>query len=189
MDIATIGVFMVCFTFFNSFVGSVFWYLFNDVVPEHLLARFMSLFRLVSLATASVYKFFIFRYAGTHSTEIMVGISLLYFFGFGLMCLMVKEGQYPPAPAYVDGQADAFSAIKTFAQECLTLPHYWYIFLISIFGSFGGAAGVVHALLLRVDRHEPGANRPDHRHAEHRRRRADPRLRAGWRTASTRCGS
>ena len=141
VDIATIGVFMVCFAFFNSFVGSVFWYLFNDVVPEHLLARFMSLFRLVSLATASGYQFFIFKYAGTHSTEILVGISLLYFFGFGLMCVMVKEGRYPPAPAYVDGRAGFFSAIKTFARECLTLPHYWYIFLISTFGSFGGAAG------------------------------------------------
>ena len=116
---------MVCFTFFNSFVGSVFWYLFNDVVPEHLLARFMSLFRLVSLLTASVYNFFIFRHAGTHSTQILSGISLLYFFGFGLMCLKVKEGKYPPAPAYVDGQGGGFSAIETFAQECLTLRHYW----------------------------------------------------------------
>ncbi len=142
VDIATIGFFMVCFAFFNSFVGSVFWYLFNDVVPEHLLARFMSLFRLVSLATASGYQFFIFQYAGTHSTEILVGISLLYFFGFGLMCFMVKEGEYPPAPAYVDGRANPLSAIKTFARECLTLPHYWYIFLISVFGAVSGAAGV-----------------------------------------------
>jgi MFS family permease len=142
VDIITIGVFMVCFSFFNSFVGAVFWYLFNDVVPEHLLARFMSLFRLVSLATAAGYQFFLFQYAGTHSTEILVGISLLYFFGFGLMCLMVKEGQYPPAPAYVDGRTNPLSAIKTFAKECLTLPHYWYVFLISIFGALTGAAAV-----------------------------------------------
>ncbi len=107
-----------------------------------LLARFMSLFRLVSLLTVSGYNFFIFQYAGTHSTEILVSISLLYFFGFGLMCLMVREGQYPPAPAYVNGRTDFFSAIQTFAKECLTLPHYWYIFLISMFGSLSGAAGM-----------------------------------------------
>ncbi len=142
LEIVTLGVFMVVFTFFNSFVGSVFWYLFNDVVPEHLLARFMSLFRLISLLTVSGYNFFIFQYAGTHSTLILVGISLLYFFGFGLMCLMVKEGQYPPASPYVDGSTGVFSAVKTFAAECLTLRHYWYIFLISMFGSLSGAAGV-----------------------------------------------
>ena len=27
---------------------------------------------------------------------IYCGTALLYFFGFGLMCLMIKEGQYPP---------------------------------------------------------------------------------------------
>ncbi len=74
--VVSIGVFMVAFSFFNTFLNSVFWYLFNDVVPEHLLARFMSWFRLVSMASASVYNFFIFQYAGTHSAEIIVGAGL-----------------------------------------------------------------------------------------------------------------
>ena len=142
VPIAVIGVFMVAFTFFNSFVGSVFWYLFNDVVPEHLLARFMSLFRLVSLLSASLYNLFVFQYAGAHSAEIMVGAGALYFFGFGLMCLNVKEGKYPPAPAYVDGRTSAVSAIKTFAQECLSLPHYWLVFLTTCFSVLAGSVGI-----------------------------------------------
>ena len=142
VPIVVIGVFMVAFTFFNSFVGSVFWYLFNDVVPEHLLARFMSLFRLVSLLSTSLYNLLVFQYAGAYSAEIMAGAGALYFFGFGLMCLNVKEGKYPPAPAYVDGQASAFSAIKTFAKECLTLPHYWLVFLTTCFSALAGSVGI-----------------------------------------------
>jgi maltose/moltooligosaccharide transporter len=137
-----IGIFVVIFTFFNSFVGSVFWYLFNDVVPEHLLARFMSLFRLVSLLTASLYNMFIFGHADHYATQIMTGISLLYFFGFGLMCLNVKEGKYPPAPAYADGKSGPLAALITFGKECLTLQHYWLVFLTTIFSMMAGSAGI-----------------------------------------------
>ena len=84
-------------------------------------------------ASASVYNLFIFQYAGKHSTEIIVGAGILYFVGFGLMCLKVKEGQYPPAPAYIDGQSGPFAGIKTFFKECHSLRHYWYVFLSSFF--------------------------------------------------------
>ncbi len=109
----TFGVFLVCFTFFNTFVTSVFWYLFNDVVPEHLLARFMSWFRIISLGAGSLYSFFVFPLAGTHATEIFVGAAILYGVGFTLMCFNVKEGLYPPPPPYVGGQVGPIAAIKT----------------------------------------------------------------------------
>lgn len=124
--IIVLGAMMVAFSFFNLFVNSVFWYLFNDVVPERLLARFMSLFRMVSTASGSLYSFCVFQYGATHSTEILVGAGLLYFFGFGLMCLNVKEGKYPPPPD--TSEASAFAAlagVKTFAKEC----HYAGIYL------------------------------------------------------------
>ncbi|MEI8246443.1 MAG: hypothetical protein WCI51_11460 [Lentisphaerota bacterium] len=47
ITVALIAVFLIMFQFFNMFVGSVFWYLFNDVVPAQFLARFMGLFRIV----------------------------------------------------------------------------------------------------------------------------------------------
>lgn len=140
--VISIGVFMVAFSFFNTFLNSVFWYLFNDVVPEHLLARFMSWFRLISMASASLYNLFIFKYAGTHSTEIFLGAGILYFVGFGLMCLNVKEGDYPPSPEYVDGKSGPFSAIKTFIKECHTLKHYWYQFLTAVLYTMGICIGV-----------------------------------------------
>ena len=41
--LVVLGIFMVAFQFFNSFITSIYYYLFNDVVPQAFLARFMSL--------------------------------------------------------------------------------------------------------------------------------------------------
>jgi MFS family permease len=126
------GTAMTLFSFFNTFVNSVFWYLFNDVVPEQFLARFMSWFRMVSMGAGAFYNLFIFKHAGTHSAEIIAGAGILYFVGFGLMCFNVKEGQYPPPEEYDDGRVGLLAAIKTYSRECLGNAHYWYLFLANV---------------------------------------------------------
>jgi MFS family permease len=121
--------FLMLYTFFNAFVNSVFWYLFNDVVPEELLSRFVSWFRVVSIGSGALYQLLIFQHAKTHYTEIFIGAGILYFVGFGLMCLKIREGQYPPAPEYAGGESGPLAAMKTYGRECLGLKHYWYLFL------------------------------------------------------------
>jgi MFS family permease len=130
--IGVIGVMMTLFSVFNSFVNAVFWYLFNDVIPEELLARFMSWFRVVINLSVAFYNFFIFPYAESHALEIFIGGACIYTFGFGLMCLFVREGQYPPPPKYVDGQHGLVAAFKTYGKECFSITHYWYVFIIGI---------------------------------------------------------
>jgi len=44
-SLRVICVLVVCFRFFELFINTVYWYLFNDVVPPVLLGRFLSLFR------------------------------------------------------------------------------------------------------------------------------------------------
>ena len=139
--IYTIGFLLVVYTFFNTFLTSVFWYLFNDVVPEHLLARFMSWFRIISLGAGAFYNFCIFKYADTHFTVILLGAAILYFVGFGAMCYFVKEGEYPPPPPYIEGKTGVGAAIRTYANECHTAPLYWYQWIGNVLGSIGGAAG------------------------------------------------
>ena len=39
--------------FANVFVGTIYWYLFNDVVPPQFLGRFWGLFRMVSTGASS----------------------------------------------------------------------------------------------------------------------------------------
>jgi maltose/moltooligosaccharide transporter len=140
--ILTLGMLLILFTFFNTFVTSTFWYLFRDVVPERLLARFMSWFRVIGTVSASFYSFCIFPYSGTHSTAIFMGAAVIYLAGFGLMCLNVREGQYPPPPLNADGQGGPIATIKSYAQECHSHKLYWYLWLCTFIGGIGGGVGM-----------------------------------------------
>jgi maltose/moltooligosaccharide transporter len=135
-----VGTVMVIFSLFNVIGTTTYWYLFNDVVPEHFLARFMAWFRMVSMASVSFYNFFIFKYAGTHYTMIFIGAAVLYSAGFLMMCLKVKEGQYPPPPPYDQGKTGLIAGIKTYAKESWGIKHYWLVFLSSMCTAAIGAA-------------------------------------------------
>ncbi len=143
--ILTLGILNIVFTFFNTFVTSTFWYLFNDVVPEQLLARFMSWFRTIGLFSTSFYSFFILPYSASHSTEIFLAAAILYLVGFGLMCRNVKEGEYPAPAPYIEGRTDTLAAITTFARETHAFPHYWYLWICTFIGQIGNAASVIGA--------------------------------------------
>jgi len=134
-------IFTTLYDFFKMFADSVFWYLFNDVVPEKFLGRFNSWFRMVAAGANAFFNYFILKHALTYTTEIYIGAALLYFFGFGLMCFMVKEGQYPPAP-----QTSQKPSIKRdfqmFIKECYSIPYYWNIFFQTMFIAISGTVGV-----------------------------------------------
>jgi MFS family permease len=148
VSIVIIGVFMVGFQFFNMFVGSVYWYLFNDVVPEHLIGRFLGLFRIVSGLAGIVFNQFILQYARTHMTEIFTGAAILYAVGFTFMCLRVKEGEYPPPPEYVGGKHGFIAGIKTFAVECFSLRFYWFMFGMTTFWTAAGCVGMFNLFFI-----------------------------------------
>jgi len=136
-----LAVFAGIFHFFNMFVGSVYWYVFNDVIPEQFLARFMAYFRLVGTLASAFYNYFIFKHALSNMREIFLGAAALYLIGFGIVCLRVKEGEYPPPDT--QGQRPSLARdIRTFARDCYTMPYYWYIFLYCMFGAVSGTIGV-----------------------------------------------
>lgn len=129
LTILLIGLFMAVFQFFNMFVASVFFYLFNDVVPRQFIGRFIGLLRIASTLAGMVYHYFVFRYANTHMREILLGAAFIYFVFVGLMCLKVKEGQYPPPEGESEKDRNGFEAVKTFLRECFTHKFYWLVFL------------------------------------------------------------
>jgi hypothetical protein len=145
--ILVIGVLMVCFQFFNMFVASVYYYLFNDVVPKAYLARCMALFRVVGSAAGSLYSFFIYQYAATHMREIFLGAAVLYCAAFTLMCLKVKEGKYPPPPPSVGNRKGLLAMIRTYAVECFSHRFYWYFFLSGTFWSLAGCISMFNVFL------------------------------------------
>jgi hypothetical protein len=142
LTMGLLALFMVIFQFFNMFVSSVFYYIFNDVVPAQFLARFLGYFRLVGTAAGAIYNYFIFKYSESHMREIFLGAAILYFIGFGLMCLRVKEGEYPPVEGETDKQSKGLGGIKTFFKECFTHKLYWLMFASSSILATSGAIGM-----------------------------------------------
>jgi maltose/moltooligosaccharide transporter len=139
--LVVIGVLMICFQFFNLFITSVYYYLFNDVVPQAFLARFMALFRVVGSCAGAGYNFFVLKYAESHTQIIFIVAGLLYLVAFIMMFWKVREGDYPPPPAYVGEQKGFRAAIRTYATECFSHRFYWYIFLANACVAMTWASG------------------------------------------------
>jgi len=123
----TVGILSVVFQFFNLFVSSVYYWLFNDVIPEPLMGRFYGMFRMVGNLAGFIYNRWVFGMADTHRKEIYVVMGLIYFVAFMLMCWRVKEGQYPPPD--VPKGAGFITGFKTFVRQCYSLSYYWWFYL------------------------------------------------------------
>ncbi len=139
ITMALVALFLIMFQFFNMFVSSVFFYLFNDVIPAQFLSRFVGALKIVGTGASALYNCFIFKYAGTHMREIFVGAALLYLAGFGVACLMIKEGQYPPPNEEDRHSGKGFRGFKTFFNESFSHRFYWFRFLSTAFGACGAA--------------------------------------------------
>jgi MFS family permease len=140
------GFFWTTFEIFQTIAQAVFGGLINDVVPQEVIGRFFGLFRIVSLFAAIVFNFWLIDYAEQHYMEIFLGLGILFGVGFALMCVMVKEGEYPPPPP-PSQSVSAFnrivSPIKAYVKECYTTPYYLWVFLALMLG--GLASGPVNS--------------------------------------------
>ncbi|MEO0054718.1 MAG: hypothetical protein RLZZ50_665 [Verrucomicrobiota bacterium] len=126
------------FEIFQTIAQAVFGGLINDVVPQEVIGRFYGLFRAVSLIAGIVFNFWLIDYAETHYKEIFLGVGLLFGVGFSVMCLRVKEGEYPPPPPREQGEG-SFAArfvapVKAYLRECYANPFYLWVFLAMMMG-------------------------------------------------------
>ena len=130
-----LGICMVGFQVFNMFVGSVYYYLWADVVPQAFLGRFISLFQFAATGGGWIWNYYIFGLASTHMKAIFIGIGVFYFTAFMLMCLRVKEGRYPPPPLMPRGPGGgAVGMVRTYFRECFRNPYYvWFFLSTSLF--------------------------------------------------------
>lgn len=104
--------------------NSVFNALINDVVPREMLGRFFGVFRAVSLATGVLFNYKIIGHAEEHFRSIFIGIGVLYAAGLLLMCLKVKEGDYPPPEPRAPGSGGLVGALRTYLRECFTTKYH-----------------------------------------------------------------
>ncbi|NMA45682.1 MAG: SLC45 family MFS transporter [Lentisphaerae bacterium] len=112
---------------------NIFSALINDVVPKILLGRFFAMTRAVSLLAAVLFNAKLLGKAEDYGPELLIGIGILYGIGLSTLCLMVKEGEYPPPPEEETGKQNPISntikMVKSYWQLCFTLPYYRVLFL------------------------------------------------------------
>lgn len=134
-NFCVLAIFFVCWTLFECaaiVTLNIFTALINDVVPRGLLGRFYGAFRIISLGAGIIFNYWIFQLTETHLFEIFLGVGLFYGIGFTLMCLMVKEGEYPPPPAEEGegGRPVGFIAnAKVYFVECFSHRYFVVIFI------------------------------------------------------------
>jgi hypothetical protein len=139
----TIGLFRIA----ELFISTLFYYFFNDVVPQKVIARFLALFRVVGTGTGALYNFFIYQHALTHMRIIFVAAGLLYFVGFAMMCWRVKEGEYPPPAPRPEKHKGMLMMIKVYVRDCLQQRLYILLYLHIMLWTLAGAAGVFTVFL------------------------------------------
>ena len=124
--LVSFGLFWSIFEFATIAANSVFGALINDVVPHRLLGRFFGLFRALSLLAGIIFNYWLMGKAETWYVWMLCGFALLYAVGFTLMCLKVKEGQYPPPETI--RRPGIIASAKVYLSESFTIRYYWWTF-------------------------------------------------------------
>ncbi len=141
--IGLICVFVTLFRLFELFVSTVFYYLFNDVVPMQFMGRFIGFFKVVGSLAGVLFNFFVFKYATSHTSVIFLGAAVLYLTAFTLMSLNVKEGEYPPPEPMMDKKRRlSLAPVKKFFKESFSARIFRLLFLYTTFQGLSGALGV-----------------------------------------------
>jgi len=132
--IILMGIFWTMFEVSCITGNSIFGALVNDVVPQAVVGRFYGLFRAVGLIAGIAFFFHVMGQAEAHFSWIFLGIGAIYGVGFLLMCLNVKEGEYPPLPAVPARERGHFFAIRTYFKAGLGNSYYLWFFAATILG-------------------------------------------------------
>lgn len=134
ISVLCFGVFWACFEFATIAGQSVFGGLINDVVPQELMGRFFGMFRAISLIDGILFNKVIFGHVTDHFTLILICIALFYGVCFISVCLMVKEGTYPPTLAAPPSSgrilASFFHEIRSYLRECFGNRYYILVFFL-----------------------------------------------------------
>ncbi|HSI86776.1 MAG: MFS transporter [Candidatus Methylacidiphilales bacterium] len=126
--------FCLVFEFFCGTANMLYGSLVNDVAPPQVLGRFFGLFRAVSLIVGAVFSYWLFGHAEANYVWYFIGIGILYGAGFSMMCLNVKEGDYPEPPAIPQSSLkDRFlTAAGDYIKTGYGNSYYLWFFAVSI---------------------------------------------------------
>jgi Na+/melibiose symporter-like transporter len=123
-----VGICTLAITFFNSIVGTLFSYLYWDVVPQEVLGRWTSMTKIVGAACGFLWQFYLFGLADHHLKALCVGVSLFALTAYLVSIWKVKEGGYPPVDQHKKG-GPGFASVRAYFVECFSDRFYLWIFL------------------------------------------------------------
>jgi len=129
--LALLCVLVVSYHFFNMVLVNAYNWLLRDVVPQELMARFLSWFRLVGTLASFAFLRFVFPLTLSHRKEVFLCVGGFYLAGFLLMCFNVREGEYP-APPLQEHRPGLLQSFALYFRECLALPIYRNFFLVYV---------------------------------------------------------
>ena len=147
VTVILIAMVMFLFQFFMMFVGSVIWYIFNDVIPAEFFGRVMGAFQIATTGGSALYNLFVFKYTEKYFCEIFIAGALLYGVGMLAMCLMVREGEYPPVAEEDPGRVSAhwkkwFGGLRTFLSESFSHRFYLLRYAVTMSWALTWVAGI-----------------------------------------------
>ncbi len=138
--------------FGTTLSGALAGALYNDVVPAELIGRFYALFRAISLVAGIVFNYFLIGKVEHYGMWICIGIGVLYGAGLLSMCLMVKEGEYPPVEETPGGKSSGpFDSIVIYFRECFSHPYYIWVFFGSIIGALSASPVNIYTVFYTQD--------------------------------------
>lgn len=157
VTIWTFGILFLVFNVSNMFLGTTFYYLFNDVVPETHFVKFMAYMRIVGGLAGMVYSWFIFGYSNKwgplhidlgfihyHNEHfwypklILVGAAVFYTLASTITLLKIKEPDYPPPPKLGEGEGfveKTRTTVLTIVRECFC-HRFYVVFFITMMANW-----------------------------------------------------
>ncbi len=150
MTVAAIAIVMFMYQFYYMYVGSVIYYLANDIIPKEFFGQIMAAINIAVNLGNTLFFVLIYGNAKEWYREIFVVGAIVYGVGTLLMCLFVKEGEYPPN----EGENSLKESSKTviavfkkwldglliFIKESFASRIYVLRYLLTVLGGVGGVA-------------------------------------------------
>jgi maltose/moltooligosaccharide transporter len=148
--VVMVGLCTLAIGFFNSIVGTLFSYLYWDVVPQEVLGRWTAMVRIVGFVAGFVWQFFFLGMADHHMKALCIGVSIFSLAVYLLSVWKVKEGGYAPVDRHVKG-GPWFASIRAYFVENFSDSYFLWIFAGFAFASINWGTGTYIGFYLRYN--------------------------------------
>ncbi|MDD4816833.1 MAG: hypothetical protein PHI85_02555 [Victivallaceae bacterium] len=148
MTVLAIAIVMFMYQFYYMYVGSVIHYIANDIIPKEFFGQIIAAINIAVCLGNTLFAVLLYRHAARWYNEIFIGGAIVYGVGMLLMCLFVKEGEYPPleGEAELQGKTRSVGAvfknwlhgILIFIRESFSHRLYLLRYLLTALGSVAG---------------------------------------------------